>query len=84
MSNLLESITRKIRDTSETPALDAQILLAQMTGLDRSYIIAHPEIQLTGQFAESDEQANVGEVIQVIEAAYDEEQERLRRLQEAS
>ena len=47
MSNLLESITRKIRDTSETPALDAQILLAQMTGLDRSYIIAHPEIQLT-------------------------------------
>jgi RIO kinase 1 len=44
----------------------------------------HPEIQLTGQFEESSEQANVGEVMQVIEAAYDEEQERLSRLQEAS
>ena len=47
-------------------------------------ISLHPEIQLTGQFAESSEQANVGEVMQVIEAAYDEEQERLSRLQEAS
>jgi len=44
----------------------------------------HPEIQLTGQFADNSEQADVGEVMQVIEAAYDEEQERLRRLQEAS
>ena len=44
----------------------------------------HPETRLTGQFAESSEEANVGEVMQVIEAAYDEEQERLRRLQEAS
>jgi RIO kinase 1 len=41
----------------------------------------HPETSLTGQFAESSEEANVGEVMQVIEAAYDEEQERLTRLQ---
>ena len=44
----------------------------------------HPATMLTGEFTESDEEANVGEVMQVIEAAYDEEQERLRRLQEAS
>jgi len=40
----------------------------------------HPEVELTGQFEESAQDADVDEVLQVIEAAWDEEQERLERL----
>ena len=43
----------------------------------------HPEVQLTGEFAESTEAADVDAVLQEIEAALAEEQARISRLREA-
>lgn len=43
----------------------------------------HPERELTGNFKESDEAADVDVVMQEIKAAFAEEQERLQRLREA-
>ena len=40
----------------------------------------HPEVELTGRFEENEQDADVNEVLQVIVAARDEEQERLDRL----
>ena len=40
----------------------------------------HPEVELTGRFEENAQDADVNEVLQVIVAARDEEQERLDRL----
>ena len=42
-----------------------------------------PEVELTGQFAESEETADVDVVMQEIKAAFDEEQERQQRMREA-
>ena len=42
-----------------------------------------PEVELTGQFAESEEAADVDVVMQEIKAAFDEEQERQQRMREA-
>jgi release factor glutamine methyltransferase len=47
MVNVLEKISGKIKETSDSPAMDAQSLLAHITGFDRTYLMAHPEIQLT-------------------------------------
>jgi release factor glutamine methyltransferase len=33
----------------ETPGLDAQILLAHVTGHDRSWVLSHPEVRLTSE-----------------------------------
>ena len=44
----------------------------------------NPEIELTGQFKESEEAADVDVVMQEIKAAFDEEQERQERLREAA
>lgn len=43
----------------------------------------HPEIELTGQFEESTESADVDVVMQEIKAAFEEEQNRLERMREA-
>ena len=42
----------------------------------------HPEVELTGRFEESALAADVDEVLQVIDAAWSEEQERLQRLRD--
>jgi len=44
----------------------------------------HPEVELTGQFEESTEAANVDVVMQEIKAAFAEEQERQERMREAA
>lgn len=44
----------------------------------------NPEVELTGQFKESEEAADVDVVMQEIKAAFDEEQERQERLREAA
>lgn len=44
----------------------------------------NPEVELTGQFEESEEAADVDVVMQEIKAAFDEEQERQERLREAA
>lgn len=43
----------------------------------------HPDVELTGEFEESTEDADVDEVMQEIKAAFAEEQERLERIREA-
>ena len=43
----------------------------------------HPDVELTGEFEESTEDADVDVVMQEIKAAFEEEQERLERIQEA-
>ena len=43
----------------------------------------HPDVELTGQFAESTETADVDTVLQEIKAAWLEEQERIERMQDA-
>ena len=44
----------------------------------------HPDIELTGQFEEDKEAADVDTVMQEIKAAFDEEQERQERIREAN
>ena len=43
----------------------------------------HPDVELTGEFEESTEEADVDVVMQEIKAAFDEEQERLERIRDA-
>jgi release factor glutamine methyltransferase len=43
---LLDQITSRLRRVSDTPALEAQVLLAQILGSSRSWVLAHPEISL--------------------------------------
>ena len=49
----IEQINARLARVSETPALDAQVLLAHILGRQRSWVLAHPEISLnSGQIAE--------------------------------
>ena len=43
----LKKIAKILSNFSETPALDAQVLLAHITGKTRAWILAHPELKLT-------------------------------------
>jgi release factor glutamine methyltransferase len=43
---LLSEITSRLQSHSETPKLDAQVILAHILGRNRAWIIAHPEAQL--------------------------------------
>jgi release factor glutamine methyltransferase len=44
---LLQEIRERLAGSSETPNLDAQVLLAHVLGKPRAWVVAHPEIQLT-------------------------------------
>ncbi len=44
---VLKSLTAKLTDISDTPALDMQVLLAHVTGKPRTWLLAHPETVLT-------------------------------------
>jgi release factor glutamine methyltransferase len=46
-SALLSSITTCLASLSDTPALDASVLLAHITSKPRTWILAHPELTLT-------------------------------------
>ena len=47
MPSTLPKITTQLADISETPALDAQVLLAHITKKERAWILAHPELTLS-------------------------------------
>lgn len=50
---LVNQIKVRLLGASETPALDAQVLLAHILGRSRSWVLAHPEISLNpGQTVE--------------------------------
>jgi release factor glutamine methyltransferase len=42
----LTQASRALADTSETASLDAQVLLAQIRGCSRAWLLAHPEAEL--------------------------------------
>ena len=44
---LLSDITNRLASLSDTPALDASVLLAHVTGKSRAWVMAHPELSLT-------------------------------------
>lgn len=44
----LASATDRLRATSPTPRLDAEVLLAHLIGRDRSWLLAHPEAAVDG------------------------------------
>ena len=47
--SLLWDITIHLAQTSDTPALDASVLLAQVLDKPRTWVMAHPEVTLTTQ-----------------------------------
>ena len=49
IQHLLMQVTRQVSQHSETPLLDAQVLLAHTLGKPRSWVLAHPEAMLTDQ-----------------------------------
>lgn len=44
--DLLGSAARRLETVSETPQLDAQVLLAHVTAKSRAWVIAHPEYEI--------------------------------------
>ena len=46
ISDWSETLFRRLNPTSETASLDAQVLLAHITGKPRAWILAHPEADL--------------------------------------
>ncbi|NOY98393.1 MAG: peptide chain release factor N(5)-glutamine methyltransferase [Chloroflexi bacterium] len=47
MENKLDQLAARLKPISETPNLDAQALLAHVTGKPRTWVLAHPETALT-------------------------------------
>lgn len=48
-SSLLSDITSRLASTSDTPALDASVLLAHVIDKPRTWVVAHPEFTATPQ-----------------------------------
>jgi release factor glutamine methyltransferase len=49
MPALLSEITTRLTSLSDNPALDASVLLANILGKPRTWLMAHPEIALTSE-----------------------------------
>lgn len=47
MHSLFSEISTRLAPISDTPALDASVLLAHIIGKPRSWVLAHPEVTLT-------------------------------------
>lgn len=47
LSQLLPQVRERLAPVSETPGLDAQVVLAHILGVSRSWVLAHPEAVLT-------------------------------------
>ncbi len=47
MISLLQKLTTQLDPLSDTPALDAQVLLAHITQKERAWVLAHPELTLS-------------------------------------
>jgi release factor glutamine methyltransferase len=50
---LLPVLRRRLESASETPSLDAQIILAHILGVKRAWVLAHPEAVLSPQQEQS-------------------------------
>lgn len=61
-SSLLSDITARLTSLSDTPALDASVLLAHVIQKPRTWVLAHPELSLT-----SDEQNHLSDSLQRLE-----------------
>ncbi|HEX6034580.1 MAG TPA: peptide chain release factor N(5)-glutamine methyltransferase [Anaerolineales bacterium] len=48
-AGILSDITDRLASLSDTPALDASVLLAQIINRPRTWVMAHPEVALTPQ-----------------------------------
>lgn len=48
----LKEAKRKLREVSDYVSLDAQLILANLLGVDRAHVIAHPEKPLTDELVE--------------------------------
>jgi release factor glutamine methyltransferase len=46
---LLSTLTTRLASISDTPALDASVLLAHIIGKPRTWVMAHPELTLTAE-----------------------------------
>src|SRR4051812_9698017 len=49
IQNALQTARRQIQPASDSASLDAQVLLAEVLGVDRSYLLSHPEQNLTAE-----------------------------------
>ena len=47
IGTMLDDLVPRLEKTSDTPGLDAQVLLAHVLGKPRAWVLAHPEIPLT-------------------------------------
>ncbi|HEX5837802.1 MAG TPA: peptide chain release factor N(5)-glutamine methyltransferase [Anaerolineales bacterium] len=47
MTALLSDITTRLTSVSDTPALDASVVLAHILGKPRTWVLAHPDLELT-------------------------------------
>ena len=62
MISRLEGLTARLARLSDTPALDAQVLLAHILDKSRAWVLAHPEAKLT-----SGQQAALGSAVRRLE-----------------
>src|SRR5215217_3635160 len=61
-STLLSDITTRLTLTSDTPSLDASVLLAHILDKPRTWVMAHPELMLNAV-----QQQNLGNALQRLE-----------------
>lgn len=61
-ASLLADITIRLTSISDAPALDASVLLAYVTGKQRTWVLSHPELTLTTQ-----QQIHLGESLARLE-----------------
>ena len=49
LAQVLSGLASRLSGVSETPALDAQVLAADLLGVSRAWILAHPEVELSAE-----------------------------------
>ncbi len=49
VETVLDDLTVRLEKTSDTPGLDAQVVLAHLLEKPRSWVMAHPEVGLSGE-----------------------------------
>ena len=49
LAQVLSGLALRLSGVSETPALDAQVLAADLLGAGRAWILAHPEVELSSE-----------------------------------
>lgn len=62
MPSLLSNITSRLASSSDTPALDASVLVAHLLNKPRTWVLAHPEITLL-----EEQQAQLNELLTRLE-----------------